>query len=91
MLVERHIFVIVVNTAVIKGPIKGMDTPGEPPADPSKLNNLLISDPLWVYEALGNILTSMVSSSHFAKQPVALGMTIFGSHVLPHVTNNVDS
>ena len=68
-----------------------MVTPGGPFLDPSKLIVLIIFDPLWVYEALGNTLTSIVSNSHFGKQPVAPGMTIFVSHVLPHVNGNVFS
>ena len=40
----------------------------------------------WVGRALGNMLTSIVSNSHFGKRPVARDMTICGSHFLPHVT-----
>ena len=55
----------------------------------SKLNILLIFDLLWVYEALGDILTSIVRNSHFEKRPVARDMIILGSLFLPHVTENV--
>ena len=43
-------------TSLMKGPIKGMFTPGGYPLDPSKLIILIIFDPLWVYGAVGNIL-----------------------------------
>ena len=69
--------------------IKEMVTPGGPFLDPSKLNDVLALVALWVNGALGDILSSIVSNSHFRKRPVARDMTIFGSHILPHVTGNV--
>ena len=68
-----------------------MVTPRGPPLDPSKLLILVIFEPLWVYRAVGDILTSIVSNSHFAKRPAARDMTICGSHFLPHVTNHASS
>ena len=44
--------------------------PGDP-THPLKLINLNISNPFGVCAALGNILTSVVSNSHFGKRPVA--------------------
>ena len=46
---------------------------------------------LWVYEALGNILVSIVSDSHFGKRPGAGDMTILGSQFLLHVTEDARS
>ena len=56
--------------------------------DPSKLINLIILGPLWVHEALGDMLTSIVSSSHFEKRPGARDMTICIPLFIPHVTLN---
>ena len=64
-----------------------MVTLGELPLDPSKLINLDIFDFLWVYGALGNILISIVSNSHFGKRPGARDTTIFESHADPHIPN----
>ena len=55
----------------INGPIKGMVTPGERTLDTSRLIILIILGALWVYQALGDILTNIVSNSHFAKPSVA--------------------
>ena len=55
--------------------------------DPSKLINSIIFDPIWAREVLDNILTSIVSNSHFGKRPGARDMSIFGSHVGPHIPN----
>ena len=43
-----------------------------------KLINLIVFGCLWVYGALGDILTSIVSNSHFWKRSEARDMTIFG-------------
>ena len=43
--------------------------------------------PMYLHEALGNILTSIVSNSHFWKRPGARDMIVFGSHVSPHIPN----
>ena len=41
-----------------------------------------------MYGALGDILTSIVSNSHFGKMLGARDMTTFEFHFLVHVTNN---
>ena len=41
--------------------------------------------------ALGNIITSIVTNSHFVKWLVARLLIIFGSHVASHVSEHVDS
>ena len=74
---------------LIKGSIKGMVSPGDRPR-PSKLFYFFISDSLWVYVALGNILSSIVSNSHFGKRPVASDMMIFGLHFLLQITESVN-
>ena len=48
-------------------------------------------DPIWVLEALGDILISIVSNSRFGKRPGVCDMAIFWFHFLPHVTSNVFS
>ena len=68
-------------------PINRIIHPGRPPHDPLKLIILMICDPLWVNQALGNRLTSIVSHSHLWKQYGARDMTIFGSRVGPHIPN----
>ena len=55
--------------------------------DPSKLIILIRFDPFWVYRALGNILKSIVSNSHFGKRPGARDMTILRCHVGAHIPN----
>ena len=40
-----------------------------------------------MYQALGEMLNSIVSNSHFGKRLGARDMTIVGSHVGPHITN----
>ena len=75
----------------IKRPIKGMVTPGGFSLDLSKLIISIILHALWVWEALGDILTSIVSNSHFGKRSVARDITIFGFYCLLHVTNNACS
>ena len=48
------------------------------------------SIPLWLCEALGDILTSIVSNSYFGKRPGAREITTFGSIVsfmLPEMLN----
>ena len=54
------------------------------------LRDFIIFDTFWVSGALGNISTSTVSNSYFETRPVAREMSIFGSHFLPHVTENVN-
>ena len=49
--------------------------------------NFMIFESFWVCEALGNILTTIVSNSHFGKRPGPRDMTIFESHVGPHICN----
>ena len=66
-----------------------MVTPAAPPLDPSKLIILIIFDSLRECEALGDILTSVVSNPPFGKGPGARDMTILGSHFLPHVSESV--
>ena len=68
-----------------------MVTPGPRSLDPSKLIDLIILRSLWVHEALGDLLISIVSNAHFGKQPRAPDITIFSLHCLPHVTKNVFS
>ena len=80
-----HCSVFIVLTVIFElrtGPIKGMVNSGEPLLDPSKLINLIVFDPPWVYEALGDILTRIVSKSHFAKPLVARDITIFDSYLI---------
>ena len=59
--------------------------PSESALDTSKLIILNIFVPFWVCGALGNILRRIVSNSHFGKRPGAQDMTMFGSHVGPHI------
>ena len=47
-----------------------------PPLDPSKHIILIILGALWVYGALGDILSSIMSNSHFRKRPGARDMMI---------------
>ena len=61
----------------------------EGPSDPSELIACTIFESFWVERTLDMILTSVVSNSHFGKRPVARDMTIFGSNVGPHVSENV--
>ena len=58
------------------------------PLDISKPINLIIFGPFCVREALGNMLTSIITNCHFGKRPGAGDMTILGSHVGP---NNIHS
>ena len=57
-----------------------MAVPRDSPAL-SKLLNFTVFGSLWVREALGDILTSIVSNSHFVKRSVPRDETIFGFHV----------
>ena len=57
--------------SLIKGSIKGMVIPGGLSLDDSKLIDLVIFHSLWVYGALGHILTSTVPNFHVGKKPVA--------------------
>ena len=65
----------------------GLSSRGGSCLDPLKLIILIIFEPLWVYRAYGDILTSIVSHSHFWKRPGARDMTILGSHVGLHLPN----
>ena len=57
--------------------------------DPSKIRILILFDPFWVCDPVGNVLTSIVSNSYLGKRPVAREMSILGSLVDPHVSENV--
>ena len=57
--------------------------------DPAKLIIPIIFDS--VCEAIGKILTNIVSISHFGKRPVEWDMIIFGSHVGLHVSKHMNS
>ena len=50
---------------------------------------LIISEALWVYRAHGDMLSIIVSNSHFGKRRVVGDMTIFGFHVVAHIDENV--
>ena len=52
--------------------------------DASNLISSIICEPLLVKGALGNILTSVVSNSHFGKRP---GASDFRSHIGSHIFN----
>ena len=67
---------------IVIGPIKGMVTSGGHTLDPSKVIFCLILGTLQVHEALGDMLTSIVSNSHFGKWPGARDMTIFRTHFI---------
>ena len=54
-------------------PWRTAQTPGSRP-DPSKLIILIICDSFWMCDALGNMLTRIVSNSHFGKR---LGAIVF--------------
>ena len=71
------------------GPIKGMVTSEGPLLDLSELIDLTILGSLWVHEALGAMLTSIVSNSRFGKRPGAWDITIFSLPFFPHVTSSV--
>ena len=51
--------------------------------------DFIIFDSLWVYGAFGNILISIVSSSHFGKRPGSRDITVLGVHDDPHVSEKV--
>ena len=59
-----------------------MVPPGEA-LDPFKLIISMVFEPLWVYGLLGDMLTSIVSNSHFGKRLVAKVMIILSSLFLP--------
>ena len=48
-----------------------MDTPEGPPLDPSKLIILIMFDPFWICEALGDTLTSIAKT-------ITLGNALLG-------------
>ena len=56
-----------------------------------KQYNFIMFKPVWVKGTLGNILTSIVSNSYFGERPVVGDMTVFGSHVGLHVSENACS
>ena len=58
-------------------PISRMVTSGGPPLDPSKLHILIILGALWVYRALGDMLSIIVSNSLFGRR------SFFGSIFYP--------
>ena len=61
-----------------------MVTLGDPHSTPrTSYFDLTTFDPLWVYEAPGDILNSIVSNYHFWKRSEARDITICGSHFLP--------
>ena len=66
-----------------------MVIPEGSPLDPSKLFLLSIFESLWVCEAIGSILSCIVSNSHFGKRPAAGDMSICSRNFHGHVTNNV--
>ena len=51
--------------------------------------NLFILEAFWVYRALGNMISSIVSNSHFGKRSVIRDMTIYRSHFLANNSNIV--
>ena len=66
------------HTCLIIEPVKGdRKSVGDSP-HLSKLMNFIILGSFWLGEALVNMLTSIVSNSHFGKRPGARDMTIFG-------------
>ena len=68
-----------------------MVTTGESPLDPFKLITLIILGAIWVYQALGDMLSIIVSNSDFGKRTAARVMTIFSLHFPPNVTNHAFS
>ena len=68
-----------------------MVTSGRPLLGSLKLIILIILGALWVYRALGDMLSIIVSNSHFGKRSAARVMIIFGSHVGAHVSESVNS
>ena len=74
-----------------RGSINRMVTSGRPVPDPLKLIILIILGALWVYRSLGDMLSIVVSNSHFGTRLGARDMTILGSHVGAHVIESVNS
>ena len=70
-----------------KDPINRIILPGDSPLILYKIIILLIFDPHWMYQTLGDMLRSIVSNSDFWKRLGARDMTICGSHVGPHILN----
>ena len=58
------------------------------PFGPYKLNILIILGALWMYRAIGDMLSIIVSNSHFWKRLGARDVTIFGYHVGSHILNS---
>ena len=59
---------------------------GREALDPSKLMNLILFDSFLVRGTLGNTLISSLPNSHSGKRLVARDMTMFVSHVGPHIS-----
>ena len=67
-----------------KGSIREVYSPLGDPPDSLTLIYFIIVGSLWVREALGNMLPSIVPNYHTRKRPEARDMTIFASHVGSH-------
>ena len=55
--------------------------PGGFPLVSLKLIILIVLGAFWVYQALGDMITIVVSNSHFGKRSAARVMTALSSHV----------
>ena len=64
-----------------RGPMNRMSAPGTPPRTlkTNYFDNLFGA--LWMYQALGDMLSIIVSSSNFGKLSIATETNTFGSHV----------
>ena len=74
------------GSPINRGPNNRMFTFSDPP-QPLKTFYWINLETFWVYQGLLDMLTTIVSNSHFGKRPIAREMTIFGFHVRPHVPN----
>ena len=74
---------------LFEGTTRNVYGPPEERRDPLKIFELIIFGLLWVRGAIHNILTSIVSNSHFGNRPIARDMTICWSHVGPRASENV--
>ena len=54
---------------LIEAPINRIIPPGGFPLDPLKMRILIIFDPLWMYQALGDTIGSIMSNYHLWKRP----------------------
>ena len=61
------------------------------PLDHVKLIILIILWAFWVYQGYLDMLSTIVSNSHFGKRPIAREMTTFVSNVGVHVSESVNS